>query len=174
MQCYLNAGPMIRALSDDPSSFEMRRNCVFHRPSRHLLTFDPDGNAHILARCDCAELPVTRNQSERLLAAVNDWQENYWRPLLAREAAERRVAEINREFASHFAPRRRWRRAVDRVLAAFGLARTQPQFRIDPGLPEDADLAPPCPASAQDADLSSPGPEASAPGEANRDELVSV
>jgi hypothetical protein len=113
----LDAGPMIRALSKDPEVFEIRRNCLRHRPSRHWLIFDANGNARIIARCSCTELPVSREQSKQLREAFAVWEETYWRPLMARETAERRVAEINREFARHFGPKTRWQRAVDTVLA---------------------------------------------------------
>jgi hypothetical protein len=113
----LDAGPMIRALSKDPEVFEIRRNCLRHRPSRHWLILEANRNARIIARCSCTELPVSREQSKQLREAFAVWEETYWRPLIARETAERRVAEINREFARHFGPKTRWQRAVDTVLA---------------------------------------------------------
>lgn len=140
MRDFLDAGPMIRAFGETPDAFEMRHNCVVHRPSRHWLGFDPEGNACIMARCDCAELSVTREQSEQLAAAVVAWQESYWRPLLAREAAERRVARINLEFARHFRPRNKLRRALDAVLSGIGIGAARPAFHIDPALPEDHEL----------------------------------
>jgi hypothetical protein len=150
---YLDAGPMIRALNDDPEAFESRCNCLHHRPSRHWLSFDAKGNARIFARCSCAELPFSPEQSAELRTAVSNWKETYWRPLIAREAAGRRVAEINREFARHFGPKTRWRRALDAVAAWFGIRASEPHFHIDPSLPEDAELhaaAPPEPESNQD------------------------
>jgi hypothetical protein len=137
---YLDAGPMIRALSEDPEAFEIRRNCLRHRPSRHWLIFDANGNARIFARCSCAELPISREQSKQLREAFAVWEETYWRPLVAREAAQRRVAEINREFARHFGPKTWWQRAVDTGLAWFGIRASEPHFHIDPSLPEDAEL----------------------------------
>jgi hypothetical protein len=137
---YLDASPMVRALSEDPEAFEIRRNYLRHRPSRHWLIFDANGNARIFARCSCAELPVSREQSKQLREAFAVWEETYWRPLVTREAAERRVAEINREFARHFGPKTRWQRAVDVVSQWFGVRALQPRFRIDPSLPEDAEL----------------------------------
>jgi hypothetical protein len=101
MEYYLDAAPMIRSLSDNPSEFEMDHDGIRHRPSRHWLRFDVDGNAELMARCNCVELPISRQQSEELRVAVAAWQHTYWRPLMAREAAERRVAEINRAFAEH-------------------------------------------------------------------------
>jgi hypothetical protein len=136
----LDAGPMIRALSKDPEAFEIRRNCLRHQPSRHWLIFDANGNARIIARCSCAELPVSREQSKQLREAFTVWEETYWRPLMARETAERRVAEINREFARHFGPKTRWQRAVDTVLAWCGLHASVPHFWVDPLLSEDGEL----------------------------------
>jgi hypothetical protein len=150
---YLDVSPMIRALQQNPSEFEMRYNCVRHRPSRHWLGFDPNGNARLSAHCSCAEFPISSEQSAELRTAVANWQETYWRPLMVREAAERRVAEINREFARHFAPKTWWRRAVETALAWFGFRAPEPHFHIDPTLPEDADLhpgLPPVPACDQE------------------------
>jgi hypothetical protein len=73
-----------------------------HIPSRHLLTFNIRGNAQVHARCDCAMLDVSREQSEEMKAAISAWKVVYWAPHLAQIAAEKRAAKINREFASHF------------------------------------------------------------------------
>lgn len=135
---FIDASPMIRALRQNPSEFEMRYNCVRHRPSRHWLGFDPNGTARLSAHCSCAEFPISAEQSAELRAAVANWKEIYWRPLMAREAAARRVAEINREFARHFQPKTPWRRVVDAVLAWSGISASH--FHIDPSLPEDAEL----------------------------------
>jgi hypothetical protein len=111
-----------------------------HRPSRHWLAFDTDGTARIFARCDCAVLPVNRQQSEQLQAAVAHWEESYWQPLLAQAAAERRVAEINREFARHFGPPGKARQLLDAIRAVLGIGPRQSRLHIDPSLPEDAEL----------------------------------
>jgi hypothetical protein len=158
---YLDAGPMIRALREDPSDFERRHNCVRHRPSRHWLAFDTDGNARIFARCSCTELPINREQSVELRAAVAKWEETHWRPLRAREAAARRVAEINREFARHFGPKSWWRRAIEAVLIRFSTDATEPRFHIDPSLPEDRELS----AAAPDRAPVNRDPDSSAPTE---------
>jgi hypothetical protein len=101
-----------------------------------------DGSARVLARCDCMVLPVSRDQSEELHEAALTWEEAYWRPLLAHVAAERRVAEINREFAGHFARHRRWKSLVDTVRSLLGLDRRRAPPRIGPTLLEHADLRP--------------------------------
>jgi hypothetical protein len=151
MDLYLDAGPMIRALSETPSAFDTDGYVVCHRPSRHWLSFDEEGNARIAARCSCAELPVSREQSTQPWAAVAVWQEIYWRPLIARKAAERRIAEINRAFAQHFRPRSPLRRALDAILSFCGLKdRLTPAFP-DPTMPKDAELrARPLPAARED------------------------
>lgn len=148
MTYYLDARPMIRALYEAPEEFEIRRNCLRHRPSRHWLVFDDDGGARILARCDCTVLPVSREQGEELHAAAVIWEASYWRPLLAHAAAERLVAEINREFAGHFRSRRRWRALVDAVRSRLGLGPRRLPVGIDPALPEHAELRPWRPAAA--------------------------
>ena len=155
---YLDASPMIRALQENPNEFELRHNCVRHRPSRHWLAFDPSGAARIFAHCNCAELAISPEQSAVLRVTVANWEETYWRPLLAREAAERRVAEINREFARHFGPKAWWRRTIEVVMAWFGAGAAGPHFHIDPTLPEDQEL------------LGRPSP----PPRTGQDELVSA
>jgi len=131
---------MIRALSETPNEFEMEGDLVHHRPSRHILRFNVCGNAQLVARCNCAELPVSQKQSDELRAAVAVWQVTYWRPLLARGAAERRVAEINRAFAEHFRPRSRLRRAFGAVLSFLGTNNRHTFDHVDPALPEDSEL----------------------------------
>lgn len=142
MTHYLDVRPMIRALYETPEEFEIRRNCLRHRPSKHWLVFDEDGTARILARCDCMVLPVNRDQSEELHEAALTWEEAYWRPLLAHAAAQRRVAEINREFAGHFARHRPWKSLVDAVRSLLGLGRRRAPPRIGPTLLEHAELRP--------------------------------
>jgi hypothetical protein len=80
----------------------MQDSYLRHIPSRHLLTFNIRGNAQVHARCDCAMLDVSREQSEEMKAAISAWKVVYWAPHLAQIAAEKRAAKINREFASHF------------------------------------------------------------------------
>jgi hypothetical protein len=143
---YLDATPMIQALRDDPGTFEMRHRCMVHRASQHWLIFDENGNARILSRCSCAELPISRQHSRELKSAMEIWQQTYWRPLMAREAAERRTAEINRQFAAHFR-RSRLRRTADLCLALLRITAWQPNYRIDPSLPEDNELCPRPPAA---------------------------
>jgi hypothetical protein len=106
---YLDLTPMLQAMRTRPSEFEMQGTYLRHIPSHHLLNFDIWGNARVHARCDCAMLDVSRDQSEEMKAAISAWKVVYWEPHLARVEAERRAAKINREFASHFRPSR-WQR----------------------------------------------------------------
>jgi len=107
---YLDLTPMLQAMRTRPSEFEMQGSYLRHKPSHHLLNFDIWGNARVHARCDCAMLDVTREQSEEMKAAIAAWKVVYWEPHLAQLEAERRAAQINREFASHFQPPGLWRR----------------------------------------------------------------
>jgi hypothetical protein len=107
---YLDLSPMLQAMRLRPSEFEMQGVCLHHIPSHHLLNFDTTGLARVHARCDCALLDVSREQSEEMRVAMSAWKVVYWEPLLAEIEAERRVAAINREFASHFRPPNAWRR----------------------------------------------------------------
>jgi hypothetical protein len=111
---YLDLSPMLQAMRVRPSEFEVQGAYLHHVPSHHLLNFDTSGNARVHARCDCAMLAVSREQSEEMKAAMSAWKVVYWEPHLARIAAEKRAAEINREFASHFRPPTAWRRLLAR------------------------------------------------------------
>jgi hypothetical protein len=101
---YLDISPMLQAMRARPFEFEMQGSYLRHRPSHHLVNFDIWGNARVHARCDCAMLEVSRDQSDELKAAVAAWKIVYWEPHLAELEAERRAARINREFAAHFRP----------------------------------------------------------------------
>jgi hypothetical protein len=107
---YLDLTPMLQAMRARPSEFEMQGSYLRHMPSHHLLNFDIWGNARVHARCDCAMLDVSREQSEEIKAAIAAWKVVYWEPHLAQIEAEKRAAKINREFASHFRPPTLWQR----------------------------------------------------------------
>ena len=108
---YLDLTPMLQAMRTRPHEFEMQGTYLRHIPSHHLLNFDIWGNARVHARCDCAMLDVSREQSEEMKAAIAAWKVVYWEPRLAQIQAEKRAAIINREFASHFQPSR-WQRLL--------------------------------------------------------------
>jgi hypothetical protein len=120
---YLDLSPMLQAMRLRPSEFEMQGVCLHHIPSHHLLNFDTSGLARVHARCDCAMLEVSRDQSDEIRVAMSAWRVVYWEPHLAQIEAEKRVAKINREFASHFRPPSPWQR----FLALF---RRRPRFEL--------------------------------------------
>ncbi|MGK9233190.1 hypothetical protein KXS07_16170 [Inquilinus limosus] len=139
---YLDVSPMIAALRTSPAEFDISRGLLRHRPSGHRVVFDPlGGSARIEARCDCALLRVSQQQSRELTHAFHEWEETYWR-----------VVRINREFASHF-DRRFWPRLathLERILQA-GLAaleRLVPARRSRSGesTTDRGPVAPPMPA----------------------------
>lgn len=91
---YLDVSPMIGALRECPSDFDMSKGQLRHMPSGHRIEFDAFvGSARIHADCACATLRVSSEQSRQLLAAFRQWKRDYWR-----------VVEINRDFAGHFRP----------------------------------------------------------------------
>jgi hypothetical protein len=123
IMAYLDLSPMLQAMRLRPSEFEMQGVCLHHIPSHHLLNFDTSGLARVHARCDCAMLEVSRDQSDEIRVAMSAWKVVYWEPHLAQIEAEKRVAKINREFASHFRPPSPWQR----FLALF---RRRPRFEL--------------------------------------------
>jgi hypothetical protein len=104
---YLDLAPAITALRSRPEEFEFSNDRLHHRRSRHSFRFVSEDDVRIEAACDCAYLRAAPEQTKTFHAAYREWHASYWRPL-----------EINREFASHFAPPPLWRR-----LAAWMLQR---------------------------------------------------
>jgi hypothetical protein len=96
---YLDLAPAITALRLRPEEFEFSNDRLHHRRSRHSFRFVGDDDVRIEAACDCAYLRAKPEQTKALHAAYREWHASYWRPL-----------QINREFASHFAPPPLWRR----------------------------------------------------------------
>jgi hypothetical protein len=118
----------------------MEKQYLLHVPSRHRVAFAAQGYARIHTRCACAELSVSREQSAEMKATIAWWEESYWRPLVARKAAERRVAG-SIVLLLHISGRAAtwWR---DNIVCA--LLRRDKPFSLDasdPRLPEDVDLA---------------------------------
>jgi hypothetical protein len=97
---YLELAPVITALRSRPEEFEFSGSALHHVPSRHRFRFVNDDEIEIHAECDCATLRASPAQARDFQTAYREWHSSYWRPL-----------EINREFASHFAPVW-WRQAV--------------------------------------------------------------
>lgn len=96
---YLDLAPAITALRSRPEEFEFSHDRLHHRRSRHSFRFLDEDDVRIEAACDCAYLRAKPEQTKTFHAAYREWHASYWRPL-----------EINREFASHFAPPPLWRR----------------------------------------------------------------
>lgn len=142
MSYYLDLGPMITAISERPSEFDKRGRYLRHIPSNHRFRFDRQHRITIVqTRCACADLPIRPEQAQEMEAAVEQWELEYWRPLLAQRAADRRVREINRAFAAHFRRPSVWQRLWDGI--RFFVRPRRYRFsldHIDPDLPEDGDL----------------------------------
>jgi hypothetical protein len=96
---YLELAPAITAIRSRPEEFEFSNNTLHHLNSRHRFYFVSDDDVEIHAACDCATLRASPEQTKVFHTAYREWHASYWRPL-----------EINREFASHFAPPSVWRR----------------------------------------------------------------
>ena len=98
---FLDVSPMMVALRTTPEEFSLSRTGTWlrHHPSRHKFRFDPGGHVEVRARCHCALLEIRRSQEDELAACFGEWQASYWVP-----------QQINKEFASHFAPRSAVRR----------------------------------------------------------------
>jgi hypothetical protein len=107
----LDLAPAIAALRERPEEFELVGEFLRHPRSRHAFRPVGEDDLQVDAHCDCSLLRASPEQSRAFRAAWRDWQASYWR-----------VREINREFASHFAPPPLWRRlaiALLRRLAAW-------------------------------------------------------
>ncbi len=98
---YLELAPAITALRSRPEEFEFSNDALHHLNSRHRFHFLGEDDVQIHALCDCSLLRARPEQVKAFHAAYREWYASYWRPL-----------EINREFASHFAPPALWRRVA--------------------------------------------------------------
>ena len=102
---YLDISPMLVALREQPANFALRGAELHHIPSRHSFGFTRGGRSAVTrAWCDCAALPISEQQSAEFKLGFDDWMQAYWLPRQAEEAEARRIAKINRHFASHFRP----------------------------------------------------------------------
>ena len=99
MTTYLELAPAITAIRSRPEEFEFSNDTLHHPRSRHRFRFVSEDDMQIHADCDCSFLRASKEQTRVFHAAYRDWYASYWRPL-----------QINREFASHFAPPPAWRR----------------------------------------------------------------
>jgi hypothetical protein len=143
---YLDIGPMIRRLQQNPSEFELRYDRLCHRPSRHQLAVHRIGKGRVVARCNCVEFPIRREQGAALSVAIESWEECYWRPLVERKAAERRMTWINRELTRFFV-KAHWLLAIDAIFARLGISAwerqrriSKPRLRIVSSSPDDLKL----------------------------------
>ena len=161
---YLDIGPMIRRLRQNPTEFELRHDCIHHRPSGHRLILIRDSKHHIVARCNGVEFPIIPEQSSILRAALANWEEVYWHPLIARKIAGRRITQISRELARLSEAKAQWRKIVRAIFAWFDISARQqqrrssrPNLRVISSLSEDTELAsgaPPAPQSSREKQLS--------------------
>ena len=98
---YLELAPAITAIRSRPAEFEFSDDTLHHLRSRHSFRFLSDSDLEIHAACDCSRLRASPEQTKVFHTAYREWYASYWRPL-----------QINREFASHFAPPSVWRQAA--------------------------------------------------------------
>ncbi|HZD89248.1 MAG TPA: hypothetical protein VE224_04065 [Pseudolabrys sp.] len=101
---YLDVSPMTVALRTAPDQFEINHGWLHHIPSDHDFMFDGNGHVQIRAQCNCAMLAVHSQQEGPLYSAYREWHGEYWHPM-----------QVNREFASHFAPPSAFRRMLIRL-----------------------------------------------------------
>lgn len=102
---YLDLAPAIAAIRSRPEEFEFVHDSLHHVRSRHRFHFVGEDDVRIDAACDCSLLRASREQAKAFHSAYREWHASYWRRV-----------EINREFASHFAPPPLWRRLAIRLL----------------------------------------------------------
>jgi hypothetical protein len=127
----LDLTPMMSAMRDRPGDFVMEKPWLRHRPSGHSFLILEGTLVRIETRCSCAELRANPTQANAFARAFDGWVSDYWQPLQAERAAERRAAEINRQFAAHFRPPTRLERMRMRLADAWRAA-LQELTRPDP------------------------------------------
>jgi hypothetical protein len=98
----LDLTPMMSAMRDRPGDFIFESPWLRHRPSGHSFLIVGGVLARIETPCSCGELRPNQSQTDEFARVFNSWMSIYWQPLQAYRAAERRAAEINRQFTSHF------------------------------------------------------------------------
>jgi hypothetical protein len=143
---------MMCAMRDRPGDFVFEECWLRHRPSGHSFLILRGRLARIETRCSCAELRPDASQTDEFARVFDAWRMDYWQPLQAERAAERRAAEINRQFTNHFRrpsrATRAWMRLADAWRAAAqALTRPDPaplaiELPADPALDRDENPAP--------------------------------
>ncbi len=112
---YLELAPAITAIRSRPEEFEFSNDTLHHVNSRHRFRFLGEDDLRIEAACDCSVMRASPEQAKAFHTAYREWYASYWRPL-----------EINREFASHFAPPSLWRQLAIWLLRRL-LSRPEPR-----------------------------------------------
>jgi hypothetical protein len=141
---YLDIGAMIRRLQQHPDEFEITPNCIRHRPSRHRLSFQRDGNGRIVARCNSSALPVSREQGMALRVAISNWEGFSRQPSIAARRPSARADCVKSATIRYFMVEIRWRQAIKAVRPWFtiNLLRrrhvSRPDLRIVSSRPEGA------------------------------------
>jgi hypothetical protein len=118
----LDLTPLMTAMRNRPSEFEMQEPWLRHRPSGHSFLIQSGVLIRIEARCGCAELRAEPSQAAEFGRVLDAWIFGYWRPLQIGRAAERRAAEINRQFTAHFRPPSQLARVARRLADAWRAA----------------------------------------------------
>jgi hypothetical protein len=129
---YLDIGPMIRRLQQDPREFEIRQNCIRHRRGRHRLAFERDGKGQIVVRCNRVDFAITREQSVALRVAIENWEALYPRSLIPRDPVGRLTSWVNSALARCIGPSTRWWETIYAVLARVAVITVPRRFRPVP------------------------------------------
>jgi len=127
---YLDLGPMIRRLRQHPSEFYLRYDSVHHRMSGCRLTRIRNRTNRLVACCNGVEFPIVPDQSSILAAALANWEEVYWRPLVARKNSGRRLTSISSGLAVRCGPNTRWRQRIGAMCAWFSIRGWQQHRRV--------------------------------------------
>src|ERR1700716_4119716 len=96
---YLALAPAISATRSRPEQIEFSNNILHHPEQWAQVPLRQRRRLALDAACDCSRLRALPEQARAFHTADREWRASYWQPL-----------QINREFASHFAPPALWRR----------------------------------------------------------------
>lgn len=144
---YLDIGPMVRRLRQNPTEFELRDKSICHRPSSIRFTLTGNGNDRIIARCNGIEFPISREQGAVLRTALATWTETYCRPSMD-HGGSRRVIQGGRKLARQSVAKAQWRRLIGAMLALFDISArrrrkrgSRPNLCLISSLSEDTKLS---------------------------------
>jgi hypothetical protein len=121
----LDLTPMMNAMRDRPGDFVWESPWLRHRSSGHSFLIFGGTLARIETPCSCGELRPNPSQLDEFARVLSAWTLTYWKPLQASRAAERRAAEINRQFTAHFRRPSRLMRIEMRLADAWRAARRE-------------------------------------------------